>query len=746
MNISKFIEELKRRNVIKVATAYAIAGWIIIQVTDTVFPRLGLPDWTITLIIILVLIGLPISLIIAWAFELTPDGLQKSDEIDITESVTTSTGKKLNGLIIASLGVLVVLLLAERIFFAESTLLDRDTLNVESASIAVLPFVNMSDDESNEYFSDGLSEELLNGLAKLEGLQVAGRTSSFQYKGSNPDLRDVGTALGVKHILEGSVRKAGNRVRVTAQLIQANDGFHLWSETYDRELSATEVFDIQEEITRKVVVELKVRLLPEEEENIAMVLTQDIEAYNAYLEANQLLTTRQADDIELAIEKFKEAIRIDPTFAKAHARLAFAYFLFWNNGNFALEEAREIVRDYAEQALLLDGNDGDAYRALGSYYGHLEVDYEKAENALLRATELMPNNAMAKNSLVVLYGNMDKFAERDSLIQVAYEIDPLNNVLSSNYSGYLVREERWDEAMNILNTIIEREPSYSPAYNGVAGIQSSPPYGNLDIAFEYIFEVYKTNRDDPNFISALYGFSLSLDSPILSDFFSNQLLALYPDNLAAVALRFNLAYSQQNYDSAYELLQQLKERGNDLEKNYYSQEATLLFRLGELEQAIQLIEKYNPDLLNPEYSYTERDIGSVFLYAAFVREAERLNDFDVLVSRLCEFSEADAAQKRSEGKEIAAFFSSINCDVFSEDVQPLISAIEHMYFELGTKTGWPGFIESNDFLFKQSLDNEEFVALFDRIYDDLGVMRGNVYQYLKDEGEWKEEWDVEIGN
>lgn len=742
MNFGKFVEELKRRNVFKVATAYAIAGWIIIQVTDTVFPRLGLPDWTITLIIIMVLIGLPISLIVAWAFELTPDGLQKSDEVDIAESVTTSTGKKLNGIIIASLGVLVVLLLSERIFFAESTLLDRDTLNVENASIAVLPFVNMSDDQSNEYFSDGLSEELLNGLAKLEGLQVAGRTSSFQYKGSNPDLRDVGTALGVKHILEGSVRKAGNRVRVTAQLIQAEDGFHLWSETYDRELSATEVFDIQEEITRKVVVELKVRLLPEEEENIALVLTQDIEAYNAYLEANQLLTTRQADDIELAIDRFKEAIRIDPTFAKAHSRLAFAYYLLWDNGNFPLEEAKELVRDYGEKALFLDGNDGDAYRALGSYYTSFEVDYEKAKNALLRATELMPNNAMAKNSLVVLYGNTGEPFKRDSLIQVAYKIDPLNNVLSSNYSGYLVREERWDEALNILNAIIEREPSYSPAYTRVASIQSSPPYGNLDIAFQYIFEAYKTNRDDINFIAALYGYSMDLDAAQLADFFSNQLLGLYPDNLASQSLRLNLAFNNQDYLRAYDILQGLKQRGSDLEEAFHQPESNLLFRLGELDQAIELLEKYNPDLLTAEYTYTEQDIGAAFQYAALVREAGRLDDFDLLVSRICEFSEADAAQKRDEGKEIAAFFSSINCDVFSDNPQPIIDAINHMYFELGAKTGWPSFTTTNDFLFKEMIEDEGFVALFDRIYADLGVMRNNVFQYLKDEGEWKEQWEV----
>ncbi|HCI71307.1 MAG TPA: adenylyl cyclase, partial [Balneola sp.] len=185
MNISNFIQELRRRNVFKVATAYAIAGWLIIQVFDTIAPQLGFPDWVAPLVTTLVLIGFPLALIFAWAFELTPEGIGKSKDIEITESVTESTGKKLNRLIIGALSFGLVFLLVERIFFAQSTIFDSDVSKIENASIAVLPFVNMSADQSNEYFSDGLSEELLNGLANIEGMQVAGRTSSFSFKNKN---------------------------------------------------------------------------------------------------------------------------------------------------------------------------------------------------------------------------------------------------------------------------------------------------------------------------------------------------------------------------------------------------------------------------------------------------------------------------------------------------------------------------------------------------------------------------------
>ena len=377
MNISKFIEELKRRNVIKVATAYAIAGWLIIQISTSVFPAFEFPIWTAQFVIILTVIGFPLALIFAWAFELTPEGLKKSKEVEITESVTANTGKKLNRVIISVLSLAVFFLLTERIFFAESTFLDRNAAEFDVASIAVLPFVNMSEDEGNEYFSDGLSEELLNGLAKLENIQVAGRTSSFQFKGSNPDLRDVGDQLGVAHILEGSVRKSGNRLRITAQLIQADNGFHLWSETYDRELTATDIFDIQEEITRKVVAELKIQLLPQEEEEINNFPTTDFEAYNAFLEATQLEVSQTEDDLLAAVEKYKRAIQIDPSFALAYARLATVYGdLNWK-GNLSLEEMKKLMRENIDQALLINGNEGKAYEALGYYYLNIE-DNQKA--------------------------------------------------------------------------------------------------------------------------------------------------------------------------------------------------------------------------------------------------------------------------------------------------------------------------------------------------------------------------------
>jgi TolB-like protein len=266
--------ELKRRNVFKVAAAYVIVGWLVMQVGDTLGPALLLPGWINSALAFFLILGFPLAMFFAWAFEMTPEGIKKEKDVVRGDSITRVTSQKLNGMII---GLLVIAL---GYFAFDKFVLDpgRDAAEIDAAvqtaqeaasagqaptvndnSIAVLPFVNMSDDAANEYFSDGISEEILNALAKVKGLKVAGRTSSFSFKGKDQDLRQIGETLGVQHILEGSVRKAGNQVRITAQLIKASDGFHLWSETFDREL--TDIFAIQDEIAQTILEQMKLELM-----------------------------------------------------------------------------------------------------------------------------------------------------------------------------------------------------------------------------------------------------------------------------------------------------------------------------------------------------------------------------------------------------------------------------------------------------------------------------------------------------
>ncbi|MCH7829492.1 MAG: hypothetical protein IIB75_02890 [Proteobacteria bacterium] len=328
--------ELRRRNVIKVAIAYVIVGWLLLQVSETLVPALYLPEWFHSGVAFLIILGFPIALIFAWAFELTPEGIKKEEDVDRSQSIAHVTGRKLDYIIIA------VLILALGYFAFDKFVLDpsRDSELVQATtealtehgksetvdkSIAVLAFADLSPEGDQEYFSDGISEELLNVLSKIPGLRVAARTSSFQFKGENRDAIDIGEQLNVALILEGSVRKAGLQIRITAQLIDASNGFHLWSETYDRELA--NIFAVQDEISAAIVNALKEHLGLQVAAAPRVIATANTEAHEAYLRGRYLVVQRNRANIAGAVREFEKAITLDPEYALAHAELAMAVLL-----------------------------------------------------------------------------------------------------------------------------------------------------------------------------------------------------------------------------------------------------------------------------------------------------------------------------------------------------------------------------------------------------------------------------------
>jgi TolB-like protein len=398
--------ELKRRNVFKVGAAYAVLTWLLAQVTDVFLENFGAPDWVIKTILLLLVIGFPLALFFAWAFEMTPEGIKKEKDVDRSQSITAQTGRKLDFTIIA------ILLLALGYFALDKFVLDpaRDAAQVQTAkdaeagpaekSIAVLPFVNMSDDASNEYFSDGISEEILNALAKVKQLKVSGRTSSFAFKGQNQDLRQIGDALGVEHILEGSVRKAGTKIRITAQLIQVDDGFHLWSETYDREL--TDVFAIQDEIAGAILEQLKAQLIGEDAAPVTVARTET-EVYDLYLLAKQRLYERTGPTIEAAAELLDRAIALDPEYAPAYAQRGIATLLLSEGGGtygeIPFEQAQAQGKLYLDKALQLDPGLGEAWAGLGLYYHLQPTGTPQAIEALEKALAINPGMIDASNWL-----------------------------------------------------------------------------------------------------------------------------------------------------------------------------------------------------------------------------------------------------------------------------------------------------------------------------------------------------------
>jgi TolB-like protein len=418
-----FFAELKRRNVFRVGAAYGVTAWMLLQITDVIAPILDLPDWVARLLLITLAIGFVPALIFAWVYELTSEGLKKERDVDQSGSIVRGTGRKLDFAIIAILLVAVSLLLVDR-FVGNPP---PDAPHMADRSIAVLPFVNMSSDQEQEYFSDGISEEILNSLARVKELKVAGRTSSFAFKGQSQDLRRIGDSLGVTHILEGSVRKSGTTVRITAQLIQVEDGFHAWSETYDREL--TDVFAIQDEIASEILNQLKNRLLTEEQ-GVPAYHRTDPETYAIYLLAKQGLYDRTRHTIESAVELLDQAIARDPNYAPAYAQRGIATLLLSdsanNYGTIPAAEALKRGKRYIDSALEIDAQLAEAWAGMGLYHANQLSESDAAIAALTKALSINPNLVDASYWLYIALLNSGDMRGALALSEDITARDPLH--------------------------------------------------------------------------------------------------------------------------------------------------------------------------------------------------------------------------------------------------------------------------------------------------------------------------------
>ena len=457
-----FIKELKRRNVIRVAIAYAIVAWLLIEITATTFPILKLPDWSIALVTVFVLIGFPLALIFAWAYELTPEGLKKEKDVDRSQSITHITGRKIDYLVIAAL------VLALGFFAFDKFVLDPSrqaaepgTAGTADKSIAVLAFADLSREGDQEYFSDGISEELLNVLAKIPGLRVAARSSSFQFKGENRDAIDIGQQLNVALVLEGSVRKAGVQIRITAQLIDASTGFHLWSQTYDRELA--NIFSVQDEISVAIVEALKEHLGLQVETVHRVARTTTPEAYQDFLLGRDLIHRRTQPLLEQAVERFQAVLAADPDYAPAWAGLAEATIMLHDSqsswGDLSLEEVVARATPALERAFALDPDLDDAYVARGLMY-HDQGRHEESLADYDRAIALNPNLARAhKFRANLLLDGLGRFRDATVGLEAALRLDPLSVMVNSNMANYLRRQSRFEEARVYIDRVMALNPT-----------------------------------------------------------------------------------------------------------------------------------------------------------------------------------------------------------------------------------------------------------------------------------------------
>jgi len=498
--MSNLFTELKRRNVFRVTVAYVIVGWLLAQVADLALENFSAPEWVMKSILLVLAIGLPVAIIFAWAFEMTPEGIQLEKNIDRESSVTSSTGRKLDYFIIALLAVALVYFVYES-RFTEEAAIDAQMVDTDvdeavapgsapAKSIAVIPFATFGGNESDGYLSDGLAETLLHLLAQIDELQVAARTSAFKFKGLNEDVRIIGEQLGVATVLEGSVQRSGNRIRITAQLINVENGFHMFSKTFDREID--DIFAVQDEIAAAVVEALEVTLL-----GSAPVGRHDVEAYDELMRIRSNLHAKSGDEMLAVIESLESLIRDHPNYAEAYATLSEAHRIHGDAAGLIPEEGYANATDAARAAVKLAPDLAMAHIALGRALS-VSGDVVEAASVVRRALELEPGNA----DVLVMQGDMlaaeGRVSEAVALMEQALLRDPLNGNTRVQLATRYQDAGRTADAIATLQLGIDLDPDDAALWWPYANVHYVA--GRLDLArasFDRLIE------SEPRHISAI---------------------------------------------------------------------------------------------------------------------------------------------------------------------------------------------------------------------------------------------------
>lgn len=441
MDPGKFFAELKRRNVYKIAAAYAVVGWLLIQAASIVVPAFDVPAWTMKVLIAAVAIGFPIAIGLAWAFELTPEGLVRTGEVAPHESISRQTGRKLDFLIIGVLLGAIAFILLGRSWPAGPASVAREK------SIAVLPFENLSDEKENAFFADGIQDDILTSLAKIRDLKVISRTSVMGFRGKETrNLREIGKTLGVAHILQGSVRRDGNRIKVNVQLLDAVTDRHLWAENYNRTLS--NALTLQGELATEIAATLKATLSPEEKANVARKPTDNPDAYVLYLRGRQVEfhPDTQLQNFKAAVQFYEQAIKLDPSFALGHARLAATCARLYHFFE-PTDLWKRRAKTEAQESLRLQPNIGEGRLALGLYFYWLEGDYRRSLEELSAAQVLLPNDTEIGSMMAAIARREGRWKDALANYQHIETIDPQNPNILRNLVYTYGALQNWPEAV-----------------------------------------------------------------------------------------------------------------------------------------------------------------------------------------------------------------------------------------------------------------------------------------------------------
>jgi TolB-like protein/Tfp pilus assembly protein PilF len=591
-----FIDELKRRNVFRVGVAYVIVAWLLLQVADVILDNIEAPAWVFQAILLLLIIGFPMAIIFAWAFELSPDGIRREKVTPNTESRNRLSRRRLDFAIIGLLGLAVIYLVADNYLINDELPDVVPTSERTDRSIAVIPFRNRSARPEDAFFVDGIHDDILTRLATVSSFdKIISRTSVERYRDTTLPIPQIGRELGVSVIVEGGVQRSGDRVRINVQLIDAATDDHQWAKTYERELTAENVFAIQAEISEAIVNEMQASLSPQERENLGAIPTKSIEALEHYFRARDQLNRRRATSTQIALDELHAAVEIDPNFALAHATLAEAYGLA--GGLMSWEEARIKVRKHATRALVLDPESGEAYSALASLEEH--SDPVAAELAYRKAIELSPNNVYAHYNYCYLLGPiLGKYASALERCERALEIDPLSQIVMTATGSVLWGLGRLEEAKLQYESTSETYPSFVVS-RIMLGLMDWYAFAKLDESVKRLRQSFSLDPDNSNSVYLLGHLYLDLGDTQRAAFWFNVYADRYQKEIDNAENQALLCVRQGNTEGATEWARQIF----DPQRKSASAWALSLLRDDALrrnrpEDARELYAKMHPDLLD----------------------------------------------------------------------------------------------------------------------------------------------------
>jgi TolB-like protein/Flp pilus assembly protein TadD len=474
VNPKTFFAELKRRNVYKVAIAYAVVAWLLMQVASQIFPFFEIPNWAVRLVVLLLVIGFPVALILAWAFELTPEGIKRAEDVDLTKSVRRKTGRKLDFFIIAVLLLVISILLFQRLRPSVSPTVSSSL----EKSIAVLPFENLSEEKANAYFADGIQDEILTKLAGIGELKVISRKSSAKYKSTPDDLKTVARELGVATVLEGSVQRAGEKVRVNVQLLDAHADTHLWAKSYDRDLK--DVFTVESEVAQEIADTLRAKLSPSQSDALAAAPTRDTEAYDLFLkgeyEEHQAESTLNGELVDRAAMFYRQALARDRNFALAYARLAYSElnrFWFITPSSYLTSAEQVEIKSNIERALAIAPALPDAHLALGMFYYWGYRDYDPALREFDRTLELQPSSSDGWNFRASIHRRRGEWQRALTEFDRAAELNPRDSGHPAEIGNTYITLRRWSDAEHEVTRALALDP-----HNALAALYLARTYIN----------------------------------------------------------------------------------------------------------------------------------------------------------------------------------------------------------------------------------------------------------------------------